>query len=90
MPHHISIGPLGAQVLSASISDHELLYFSPLSQVNRPARGGVPVIFPQFAEHGPLIKHGFARNLLWNFVDERCLPDSYEKNILLLLHQKLF
>jgi glucose-6-phosphate 1-epimerase len=25
----------------------------------------VPVLFPQFANHGPLAKHGFARNLLW-------------------------
>jgi hypothetical protein len=28
-------------------------------------RGGIPVIFPQFAGRGPLPKHGFARDRAW-------------------------
>jgi glucose-6-phosphate 1-epimerase len=46
--------------------------FDPESSI----RGGVPVIFPQFAEQGPLPKHGFARRMNWEFLDgEKGLGD---------------
>lgn len=48
----------------------EQLYLSPRSEfsVGKAIRGGVPVCFPQFADRGPLPKHGFARTLRWELV----------------------
>ncbi|WP_202845350.1 D-hexose-6-phosphate mutarotase [Luteimonas saliphila] len=60
----------GAQVLSWIPADgRERLFlgaranFAPGSAI----RGGIPVIFPQFAGRGALRKHGFARALDWAF-----------------------
>ncbi len=50
---------------------HERLYVSPLAEAGpgKAVRGGVPVIFPQFAERGPLPRHGFARNRAWQWME---------------------
>jgi glucose-6-phosphate 1-epimerase len=44
------------------------LYLSARSEFGGTAaiRGGVPVVFPQFAAEGPLPRHGFARTSLWS------------------------
>ncbi|KQW46343.1 MULTISPECIES: D-hexose-6-phosphate mutarotase [unclassified Roseateles] len=59
--HLLSWQPAGAP---------EQLYLSPRSEFTpgKAIRGGVPVCFPQFAERGPLPKHGFARTLPWELV----------------------
>lgn len=58
----------GAQLVSwVDAQGVERLYRSPASPLAGPqaVRGGVPVIFPQFSERGPLMRHGFARTRMW-------------------------
>lgn len=59
--HLVSWVPAGAD---------EQLYLSPKSafSTGQAVRGGVPVIFPQFATRGPLQRHGFARGKPWQLV----------------------
>jgi len=62
----------GGQVVSwIPAGDQERLYLSPLAQIGpgQAVRGGVPVCFPQFAERGPLPKHGLARDRAWQWVE---------------------
>jgi glucose-6-phosphate 1-epimerase len=49
----------------------ECLYLSEQSQfaTGAPIRGGVPVVFPQFATYGPLPHHGILRTRVWQLVE---------------------
>lgn len=40
-------------------------------EAGRAIRGGVPVVFPQFGERGPLPPHGFARTRSWRLAGEQ-------------------
>jgi glucose-6-phosphate 1-epimerase len=64
----------GAHVTSwrPAINGDERLFLSARSGFQRGAaiRGGIPVIFPQFAAEGPLPKHGFARTSAWTLAGE--------------------
>jgi glucose-6-phosphate 1-epimerase len=66
------ISVFGAQVLSwIPAAGVEQLYCSPhLVLPGRAIRGGVPICFPQFANCGPLAKHGFARTSAWQIQGE--------------------
>ena len=58
----------GAQLTSWIPAGGEESLFLSQAAVFKPGtaiRGGVPVIFPQFNEMGPLVKHGFARISAW-------------------------
>ncbi len=74
-------GPDGAELAVCAHGGHVLgwtpaggaprLWLSPAAECGPglAIRGGVPVIFPQFAGRGPLPKHGIARNRAWTEVD---------------------
>jgi glucose-6-phosphate 1-epimerase len=67
------VSVFGAQVLSwCTASGGEQLYCSQQTKVanGRAIRGGIPICFPQFANCGPLIKHGFARISKWQLLYE--------------------
>lgn len=63
----------GGHLTSWRPADTSEALFVSRAAVFRPGtaiRGGIPVIFPQFAGLGPLPKHGFARTQPWNHADE--------------------
>ncbi|MCH2241170.1 MAG: D-hexose-6-phosphate mutarotase [Aquabacterium sp.] len=67
----------GAQLVSwIPAGGVEQLFVSPLARFapGQALRGGVPVIFPQFEQRGPLPRHGFARNRAWQAVQRSQLP----------------
>jgi len=58
----------GAQLVSwIPAGERERLFVSERSAfaAGRPVRGGVPVVFPQFSDRGPLPKHGLVRTRPW-------------------------
>ena len=64
----------GAQLVSwLSADGRERLYLSERSRFEhgQAIRGGIPVIFPQFADSGPLPRHGFARTCTWELLSAR-------------------
>ena len=55
----------------------EGIYLSPKSYFDseRPIRGGIPLVFPQFGP-GDLPPHGFARLAVWKMLRQEILPDG--------------
>ncbi len=71
---------LGAQILEANfVSGIKLFYVSPISKLNpsTPARGGIPILFPQFANAGGLKKHGFVRDCHWELIQENITEEAH-------------
>ena len=62
----------GGQIVSwIPAGDQERLYLSPLAVAGgaNTVRGGIPVVFPQFAQRGPLPRHGLLRQRSWQWVE---------------------
>ena len=70
---------LGAQVLESQILNTSLFYKSSILQHTHTKRGGVPILFPQFASVGGYKKHGWVRDSEWLL-----LKDEKDKNSHLL------
>ena len=67
----------GAHVSSWKRSNgDEMLFLSARSALapGRPIRGGIPIIFPQFADTGPLPMHGLLRTLPWTLTETGTEP----------------
>jgi glucose-6-phosphate 1-epimerase len=65
---------LGGQIMACQLRGYgDVFYTSPLAAFDgtAPVRGGVPVLFPQFAGQGPLPKHGLVRTRLWDVNAQR-------------------
>jgi glucose-6-phosphate 1-epimerase len=62
----------GAHVTSwVPAGGHEMLFLSERAEFEhgKAIRGGIPVVFPQFADFGPLPKHGWLRTSTWRLRD---------------------
>ncbi|MGZ8290242.1 MAG: D-hexose-6-phosphate mutarotase [Telluria sp.] len=80
--------PTGAQAVVSLYGGHlvswktadgqERLFFSEKSALDgsRAIRGGVPVIFPQFAARGTGMRHGFARTSNWQLTETGTHADA--------------
>ncbi|GAV76014.1 Aldose_epim domain-containing protein [Cephalotus follicularis] len=62
----------------------ELLFVSSKAIFNPPKaiRGGIPICFPQFSNHGSLEQHGFARNRFWSIdTDPPPFPTNFSSKV---------
>ena len=69
----------GAHVVSwKRANGEEMLFLSANSRLapGEPIRGGIPVVFPQFANLGPLPQHGFVRTAAWEVAEVSRTPSG--------------
>lgn len=74
----LEVSPFGAHIISwKPTPTSEVFFLSPKAVMDgsKSIRAGVPVVFPQFAETGTLLKHGFARTTDW-YHEQHSLLDT--------------
>lgn len=79
----------GAHVTSwRNAKGEELFFLSRESHwaADKPIRGGVPICFPQFSNHGPMLLHGFARISEWTLTHTECHDSGEVVAVLQLSH----
>ena len=84
----IVISLWGGQLLSWKSKGEEIFYLSKQAKADgkSPIRGGVPICFPQFSNFGNILKHGFARQVLWNV--DKVLEGKNSKIVLSLIENE--
>lgn len=78
------ISLFGAHVTSwVDATGREQLYLSRLARLagagGKSIRGGIPVVFPQFADTGPLPMHGFLRTREWSVAHSNATSATLER-----------
>ncbi|MSQ56023.1 MAG: D-hexose-6-phosphate mutarotase [Limnohabitans sp.] len=75
----------GVHVVSWIANGQERLFLSSRNHWDGHStiRGGIPICFPQFNMRGPLVKHGFARNLPWQLGASVPTADAIEQTFVL-------